>query len=284
MLDTSTNNLFIQEEYNKQLRKDGVVHLPFLSNEELQSLVSFYNEMHPGIDPPVMYDGIHMTIWHSDIDYKLKIKNRLEQILTPACERIFKNFRLVSPQFIVKKAGARDFQVHQDWSIVDETKYISMNIWIPLLDVDDKNGAMWIVKGSHRIDRRVRGGGYLFPDYMPAFEKLLKYATVFPMKAGELLLFYHSTIHGSPANTSNLPRVSVQISLLPKEAPFKIYFQQGPNTPLEVHCPKDDFSYHYEKITVESGERGPTDSPEEILPPLNVPEVTIDEIVDSLTV
>jgi ectoine hydroxylase-related dioxygenase (phytanoyl-CoA dioxygenase family) len=40
--------------------------------------------------------------------------------------------------------------VHQDWSFVDdEGEYCSTTCWIPLMDVNEENGALGIVTGSN---------------------------------------------------------------------------------------------------------------------------------------
>ena len=277
------NDLFINNELNLKIEKDGVVLIPFLNEEELNKIKAFYVEMHGNAAPPTTYDGIHMTIWHSDLDYKLKIKETLEKLIHAACERAFKDYRLVIPQFIVKQPGHETiFHIHQDWSVIDESKYVSFNIWIPLHDVDEENGAMWIVKGSHRINRKIRGAGYLFPAYKPVFEDLKPYMTRFPMKAGEALLFYHSTLHGSSENRSSKDRVVVQVSALPKEAPFHIYFQKNETDTLKVFHPQDDFSYRYNKLFDESHVVTPADVVVNELPSMQVTAVTAEEILKAI--
>ena len=273
------SHLFINKEYEKQLQEDGVIKVPFLNADELKRAREFYSELHGTNDPPAMYDGIHMTIWCNDLDYKLKVKDTLHDIFMPAADRTFTNYRAVSQQFIVKRQGKdTTFPVHQDWSIVDETKFCSFNMWVPLQDVDADNGAMWIIKRSHNINRKIRGAGCLFPNYVPIIDDLKPYMTSYPMKAGEALLFYHNTIHGSPANTLDSPRVVVQVSILPKQAPFHIYFQKQPGTPLEVHHPIDDFTYYYTRLREDSEMAPPTAKATVVEASYNNAPVTLAEI------
>jgi len=273
------DNMVQDANLRELLQKDGVVKIPFLTPDELVCLQTFYHEMHGKDNPPSLHHGIHMTIWHHDTAYKLKIKNRISEILREASDRVFQDYRAINHQFIVKIGGNETtFPVHQDWSVVDENLYGSLNIWIPLLDVDETNGAMWIVKGTHKTGRKIRGAGYLFPNYHPVLDSLKPYMTSFPMKAGEALLFYHSTIHGSPLNGGDCERAVVQASILPKEAPLQIYFQKDAGSPLEVHFPEDDFSYYYKNIREDSQTSGPTGPPAKLLPPLAVHEITINDL------
>lgn len=277
---TLEQELFQNSEVADTLKNDGVVQIPFLNADELKLLQEYYVQLHGPNDPPTMYDGIHMTIWHSDIEYKLAIHNKLKELFHAACERNFSNYRAISHQFITKRKGEETtFPIHQDWAIVNENKYISLNLWFPLQDVDEKNGAMSIIKGSHRINQKIRGAGLLFPNYIKYAEQLKPYMTSFPMKAGEALVFYHSTIHGSPHNQSDKPRVVVQISILPKEAPLQIFFQRSNNSGLEVHQPDDDFVFHYNRIREDSEVVPPTKKPLEVLAPYSVPNRSLEDIL-----
>ncbi len=278
------SHLLKDQTLEAQLEQDGVVRIPFLTQEELAEVQAFYKGLHGGGNPPALYDGIHMTIWSPDLSYKLKIKENLERILATACERNFKNYRAVNQQFIVKLKGEETtFPVHQDWSIVDESKYTSFNIWVPLQDVNENNGAMWILKKSHNINRPVRGAGYLFPNYNPILEELKKRSTVFSMKAGEALIFFLNTIHGSPANQSENERVVIQSAILPDEASFQIYHQPEPGLALEVHHPKDDFTYHYERLREDSMVKAPTDNGFELLESYVNNPVTLEEVLEAIS-
>lgn len=278
------SHLLKDQTLEAQLEQDGVVRIPFLTQEELAEVQAFYKGLHGGGNPPALYDGIHMTIWSPDLSYKLKIKENLERILAAACERNFKNYRAVNQQFIVKLKGEETtFPVHQDWSIVDESKYTSFNIWVPLQDVNENNGAMWILKKSHNINRPVRGAGYLFPNYNPILEELKKRSTVFSMKAGEALIFFLNTIHGSPANQSENERVVIQSAILPDEASFQIYHQPEPGLALEVHHPKDDFTYHYERLREDSMVKAPTDNGFEVLESYVNNQVTLEEVLEAIS-
>lgn len=282
-MTVSELDVFRNKTSAETLKSDGVVKIPFLNEEELNHLKDFYQSMHPSGEPPMMIDGIHMTIWHSDIDYKLKVRDGIKEIIKPAFERTFTNYRAISQQFIVKRKGEdTTFPIHQDWAIVDESKYFSLNIWIPLQDVDEKNGAMWIVKRSQQIQRKIRGGGYLFPNYYGVLKELKPYMTSYPMRAGEALLFYHSTIHGSPVNQSPQPRIVLQVSVLPENVPLQIYFQKDATSPLEVHQPKDDFNFYYQNIREDSEKMPPSPQPVEVKPSFRQTPVFLSEVLDAI--
>lgn len=277
----SETEIFKNAEAARTLIKDGVVKIPFLNDRELNAVNNLYDSMHNGKMPLNTMHGIHMTIWHPEERYKTLIRDGIKEIFESAFERNFVHYRALTQQFIIKDSGGETaFHIHQDWAIVDETKNFSLNIWIPLHDVDEHNGAMWIVKGSHRLDRPIRGAGILFPNYSAYFNMLKPYTTSFKMKAGEALVFYHCTLHGSPSNQSRSMRKAVQVSLVHEETPLHIYFQKNAQSPLEIHHPDDNFTYRYQNIHEESSQKPPTENADELIFPFRNKDINGDEILN----
>lgn len=241
--------LFQNTDLHSELDEKGVLTHPLLNAAEVEDLRSFYNELHPDGIPPQMRDGIHMTIWCSDRAYKEKIREKLMSVLQPACERVFKDFRVVSPVFIVKRKGSdTTFPIHQDWNVVDEEKHRAFNVWIPLHPVDADNGSLWHVPGSHRLPTVVRGAGLLFPNLYGIQNHIGPAMHSLSLEAGQAMIFYHRLIHGSPPNTAEQPRIVISFSLLPKEVPLHIYFQKDEKSPLQVYHPDDQFIYRFDNV------------------------------------
>lgn len=263
--------LFKDKSLQAEIDKKGFVTLPFIGETELGELRNFYSDIHPN-GAPGKIDGIHMTTWCEDFDYKMIVANRLAEIYKKPCTEVFEDYRTLNNVFIVKDTGETPFKVHQDWNVVDEKENFAINVWIPLHDITMNEGGLWVVEGSHKIDRHVRGSAYLFPNYAPFNDQLEKAAKSVSLKAGEAIIFYVNIIHGSPSNYGNSERVATCFSVIPKDAPLNIYFQKEEGNPLEIHTPNDDFVYHYKHLRTETFERAPTDSPVEVLDSfVNVP-------------
>jgi hypothetical protein len=62
--------------------------------------------------------------------------------------------------------------MHQDWTIVDETKYIALNIWTPLQETNEANGTLEVIKGSHHWHNTLRAP--TLPFYFNGFQQQLK--------------------------------------------------------------------------------------------------------------
>lgn len=269
--------LLLDKDLQEQLDKDGIIMAPFLKKEELQKLRAFHAKMHPNGKVPQMRDGIHMTIWCSDKAYKLAIKEGITNIVKAACKRTFAPYRCINPVFIVKRKGAdTTFPIHQDWSIIDERNHTAFNLWIPLEDVNEQNGALWFVKGSHHINTYIRGAGYLFPRLYDVEEHLRPKMTQYKVKAGHALIFYHRMIHGSPPNQIDMPRTVISMSIVPKEVPLQIYFQKGKETPLKIYQPADDFIYEFDNVRDDTGSVPPVGKLVATQPPYIPQAMTVD--------
>lgn len=265
----------------EQLRQDGVLKIPFLSNDQLEELRQFHRSIHPDGQLPKVYDNIYMTSWCSDLDYKLAIKEKLEAIFQQAYTHHFQNYRSLNHVFIIKNPGQETtFNIHQDWSVVDETQWPSYNVWVPLQDVDEHSGAMWIIKKSHRLTANIRGAGQLFPNYMDAMNELRPYMVNFPMKAGEALVFRHSTIHGSPPNLSDQQRVVAASSIIPAEADLRIHFQAIGGDQIEVVSPEDDFVFKYESLREDSVKAPPPGRKIEQVSANDYRQLSVPEIIE----
>lgn len=259
--------LFKNIEIQAELEENGYVVVPFLNPLEVENLNSFYNSIHTADEPPNFYENIHMTSWCSDNTYKQKISSGLTQLFEEASNKCFENVRRLNHVFIVKRRGTdTNFKVHQDWNVIDESKYQSANVWVALHDVDKFSGALWVLKRSHKINRRVRGAGYLFPEYGDYTKILEQNAVSVKLKAGEAIVFYHSVIHGSPPNLSKKNREAACFTIIPKVAPLCIYFQQKKGDPLQQHEPEDDFMFKYNQLRVESTQIAPSAKPVKLLP------------------
>jgi ectoine hydroxylase-related dioxygenase (phytanoyl-CoA dioxygenase family) len=83
--------------------------------------------------------------------------------------------------------------------------------WIPLVDVDEENGCLWVIPGSHRwgLLQGHRGADL----NMRTAEDLERRGTPapVPMRRGDVLFFSNLTFHASQVNRSNAVRWSLDL-------------------------------------------------------------------------
>lgn len=246
---------FIQNELHDlrtKLNKDGYVIIDFLNDDKLNQISNYITSISKDINP-YFENGIHMTIWIDNMQLKSAIKSKLNEFITDECNRLFKDFKLLNTTLIVKnKHKVSNFPLHQDWSFIDETKNAALNLWIALQDTNEKNGGLFVIKGTHKLNNYVRGSGKLFPNFEGIRKKLNKYLTPIKLKAGQAILFHYSLIHGSAPNLSNQSRMAVSTTVLSRETSFIINHYDELNSQLKQFQVGDDFIYNYQDIKKDS--------------------------------
>ena len=110
----------------------------------------------------------------------------------------------VQTMFYFKPAGARGQELHQDNFYLRVKPGTCMAAWLAVDDVDAGNGGMKVVPGSHHEDiacpQKADPAVSFTSDSVPVPAGLE--AVQCDMKAGDVLFFNGSLIHGSTPNTS----------------------------------------------------------------------------------
>ncbi len=105
------------------------------------------------------------------------------------------------------------FRLHQDSQYYGEATQHAhiVTVWIPLVDVDEGNGCLYVIPGSNRWG--LVGGARDENNRIRSFEDVeARGAPVpVPMKTGDILLFSNLTFHGSKVNLSDAVRWSLDI-------------------------------------------------------------------------
>jgi ectoine hydroxylase-related dioxygenase (phytanoyl-CoA dioxygenase family) len=139
--------------------------------------------------------------------------------------------RLWQDQLLVKPPGGPDAGVgtigwHQDWAswntVASEGAFTTA--WVAFDDVDDDNGAMQVLPGSHRWGLLPDAGGFFNPDRDGQLADLAGHPGHGPvaprslcMAAGQVSFHHPLTFHGSGTNTSDRMRRSLAIHLVDAE-------------------------------------------------------------------
>ncbi len=209
------------EARNKALAEKGYAVFPFLKADAIEQLASYYLEFQKE-EPSHFYSSTHSA----DMAFRKKTSDFIHAVLSPLVSNVLKDYKLLGGAYVVKPAhGKGILQPHQDWNLVDERKSRSYNLWIPLVDVDLRNGAVFVLAGSHARLNTYRGPG--IPSAFKEVEQhIWQKLEPLPMKAGEALFYDHALLHGSPANTSDRVRIGVVCGVIPKDAAMQIHALQ----------------------------------------------------------
>lgn len=208
-----------------ELLEKGFVVIPFLNSDEVEALRHFYFENHPQ-----QSEGMYATAHVSDIDFRIRMNDRIKDEFARAIEDTFENCNPLGGSFIAKGRGSRGtLHPHQDWNLVNEDEYRSFNIWVPLVDLNENNGAIKILPESHAWLKTYRSLN-IPPVYASVNELLWEKMETLYMKAGEALIYDHRLLHASGENNTEELRLAAVYGIIPKDAQMYYYHKVDDGT------------------------------------------------------
>ena len=226
----------------QQFDRDGYVKIPFTTAHNITTLSALYKEIQPQ-----SYPGFSSTIYNQNIALKQNISHRITDILNPSVTQLFHHFRPLGCSFLCKTPGPESFlPVHQDWTLVDESKYFSATIWIPLVETNEQNGVLKVLPGSHRFTNTLRSPT-LPGNFQPVTSQIYEKMQSVPVQVGEAVVLNHALLHASPANLSASDRVVATFGLVPEQAALFFYHRVA-NGQVEKYEVADDFFLTYNQI------------------------------------
>lgn len=208
--------------FDKTLATEGFVVVPFLEHKDVLNLRDFFYENHAQELP-----GFYATAHSTDIPFRKKMNEKIKAVFENSIANYFHNCSALGGSYVVKsKSQEERLHPHQDWNIVDESQHRSFNIWVPLVDLNENNGAIRVVPGSHLWVDNFRGPN--IPDYLGAFnETIWQHMQTLNMKAGEALIYDHRLFHASYPNKTDDLRVATVFGIIPQDAQMYYYFGDG---------------------------------------------------------
>ena len=218
----SFNNQALQDEFEQK----GFVKLPLLEASDLEKLMDAYNQF----PAPDLETTFYTTHWSFDNQHRLDIDKAIRPVLHNRVLPYLQGYKACAGIFLVKRPGDDgEFHVHQDWTLVEETIYRGITVWVALCDTDVENGCLHVVPGSHLYCNNIRGANIEPPIHQikPMIES--EFCVPVPMKAGEAIFFDHRLLHYSPANQSAATRISVGLVVIPEETTFIHYHRENEN-------------------------------------------------------
>lgn len=236
--------VFKDDETQACFERDGYVVLPFYTEEEMASLRTLYHELHPKNEA-----GFFPSTFSSDKEYRKVADKEIRRVCERSMNLYLQDFKTVLGAFIVKNPSADSGMcVHQDMSLVDESRFTGINIWVPLIDLTVKNGALFVLPGSHRVFPTYRGS--TIPEFFQEVNnEILDYLKPIEIKAGQAVFFDQSIIHFSPPNFSEDVRIVTNTYFTHKDAEYRTYyFDKSKEGQVEVFQQEHSFMTDFEQF------------------------------------
>ena len=256
------NPLYIQNEVNRieYIQKGYTIFKGVVSDEAIKKVVDLHEEISkmPGyFDSDKLQTSI---VFGKEVHQK--VVPEIQKISTSIFDKILDS-NLCQYDFgggiIIKNKGCW-FAPHQDCSIIDEYTGTTTYAWMPTVDMNDENGTMYVIPGSHLWAAWQRSSQY--PSWpLKNFSQLL-WDNMVPLylNKGDALLFDSALIHASGDNKTNEKRIAFNSCIIEKKAQHVQYVhdKSTPKGKIEKFFVDMDYWYKgdlwgrpkgYEKIT-----------------------------------
>ena len=234
--------IFRDKEIQERFDRDGYVVIDFISPEQAEDVAKKFYEVYTDIPK-----GFYSVAFNPDNNVKGDIHSHTEQVIHQAIDDTFQDIKKLGSTFLCKSPGeAGRMGVHQDWTVVDESKYYSATIWIPTVDTTAENGAIMVLPGSHRFFDTYRSNN-IGVTYQNDMKLLWDNMITLPMKAGQAFVLNHAVLHASAPNTTSKERLVIAYGLIPKDASLMYYHKEAndKNHIVEKFDMPDDFFQRY---------------------------------------
>ncbi|PBQ30960.1 hypothetical protein CNR22_03975 [Sphingobacteriaceae bacterium] len=236
--------IFKDTALQKQFEENGFVKITLLSQESIQQLLTLFKNYFP--DPSADFFS---SSYENDFRRKKVISEAIGNIIVPQLDAVFTDHTWFGSAFLSKGNGPRsEMPMHQDWTIVDEEKFIALNIWTPLQPTTEENGTLEVIKGSHLWHQGIRAP--TLPFYFDGFQYLLKdKLTAIPALPGEAIVLNQAIIHYSKPNKTDSLRVAITSGIKTKGAPMLFHYlnKESPDR-IEQFKQEDDFLINFENF------------------------------------
>ena len=208
----------LDDEKQAAFEIDGYAVLDLVAPHVVEEFAARFDRLYVGERA-----GFHSSLESSDFEYRDELGQALVEAFGHVVDEFFDDHAVIMAQATVKWTGGdSSVGIHQDWSIVDERRFRSLNMWIPLIATDTENGGLYVLPGSQEEFRRLRPNGG-FPSWYrdPAMSVDPSAFVPVHVRAGQAIITNHAILHRSPSNRSTVPRIAVVLGLAPSEA--KLY-------------------------------------------------------------
>lgn len=251
------NVVFKDAELEKEFNEKGYVIAPFLSAEEIDFLKAKFFETTEFSGGPksgnnvdyqnskdISYD---FTFIDKNTDYKQKVFDIITAKFQSKADEYLNNYTPIIANYIRKKEKGGEVPMHQNWAFVDEEKYTSISIWVPLVDSNEENGTLQMVDGSHKRFGKQRGPMIPWELRNLTKEIIANHLTPMNVKAGQAVLLDDSIVHYSNVNKTPGLRLAIQLIMIPKEAKSLHYHLDTDKQPAKISVLETnvDFYTHF---------------------------------------
>lgn len=229
------NRFFINEAYNDIINQNGYIVIEnIVPKTQLESLTERFHKL-TNFPEYSINDKFQNSGRYQSSEIRSFVMNTIEEFSKNFLSTLFKQDvydENTTGAFQIKPPSkVSELNPHQDAPVIDETNTNGLFVWIPLCDINKKNGAVSVLTGSHLWGNHQRSLNVQWA-LEPHTKLLLKNMQPIYLKKGDILVWDTAMLHASEPNFSNDIRVAITTTILPKHFKMVEYVK-------DKHTPND---------------------------------------------
>ena len=234
---------FVDHDLEASFQRCGYVVRQLLDERTIAEVSGIYADLKCDLT-----QGWHADLFSSNLEYRRLVHERVGPLFRESVLPLLDRYRHTASVFVVKEPATEKSRVpmHQDWTMVDNSRFASVNVVCPLVDTTADNGWLVVVPGSHRPPCRISFGPSDELRFDGDWEGMHRYLQPLALRAGEAVIYDGRLLHGSPPNLTPQRRLAFSAGFIPEEADLCLHYRD-PARPgkLEIlELPSDFFLTH----------------------------------------
>lgn len=276
--------VFRNPQVETEFRKKGFVILPLGDAAFARAIKAHLLSLQPddrydGNQPTLIgQQSFHITFFDSNVIYKRQVFAYARELLSAFVAENFMDYSCVQANAFIKPSGKGFVHPHQNLTILDEERYTSVSLWIPLQDTNLHNGTLCVIPGSQNGLEKWRNTHVYWP-YIDFFRngKGRDYFQAIDVKAGEVLILDDRILHYTPVNESTEDRWVLHSLWKPEEA--EVWFTDPGSANVHIYTVEEDYWQNSMP-----GDRPDDSAPKKVLPytPRRMDEIELLHYLDKL--
>ena len=220
---SKNHRLIRQEALHREFIKNGFVILKdAIRSEQIALLKQLYQNHFE--TPSGMYVSHHDV---KDMEQNLHFSNEIFRLTRDFMTEHFFGFQPLIAHFAAKGRGKEGiFNLHQDWSIVEESLYAVAHCWIPLQNVSNENGTLTVLPSTHLCFNNYRSG--TCPIRFLPIDEFENEVVHINARVGDVVIYHPALFHGSGANMNADDRIAV-VAAVAHPSASRVYYHKSGN-------------------------------------------------------
>jgi phytanoyl-CoA dioxygenase PhyH len=224
------NTIFVDEAQQRRFERDGFVVARLMSAEEAAGYrrqleaVRADGEFEPNSPGPT--SAYHVSLIDPDLAYRRRARQFTREVLAERVGALLDDYRFLTGGLLIKPPGAAEIEIHRDWTMTPTPEEVALNCWCALVDIDERNGGLFLLPGSHALVPNIEAPG-VAPFFSAYCERLKAHSVSVPLKAGEAVIFDYRSLHWSTANRSSELRAAVAAAFIPRRSRAVLFLPES---------------------------------------------------------